>query len=48
MKKVIVTRSLKNPEKKKRIPPTIQQKQRLFMQKLKETFWALSKDMKNI
>ena len=29
---------------KKKITPTIQQKQRLFMQKSKETFWAVSKD----
>ena len=35
-------------QKKKKITPTFQQKQRLFMQKLKETFWGLCKDMKNI
>ena len=38
---------LKIQKKKKKITPTFQQKQRLFMQKLKETFWALCKDMKN-
>ena len=32
----------------KKITATFQQKQRLFMQKLKETFWALCKDIKNI
>ena len=40
--KQIVTKSFKNSEEK--ITPTIQQKQRLFMQKLKETFWAVSKE----
>ena len=39
---------LKIQKKKKKITPTFQQTKRLFMQKLKETFWALCKDMKNI
>ena len=39
---------LKIQKKKKKITPTFQQTQRIFMQKLKETFWALCKDMKNI
>ena len=32
--------------KKKKFTPAIQQKQKLFMQKLKETFWAVSKEYK--
>ena len=47
-KKQLSQDHLKIQKKKKRIPPTMQQKQRLFMQKLKETFRALGKDMKNI
>ena len=35
---------LKIQKKKEKITPAIQQKQRLFTQKSKETFWAVSKE----
>ena len=35
---------LKIQRKKKKITPASQKKQRLFMQKSKETFWAISKE----